>query len=117
MPYQIVAASDGNLWFSLETARVHRDDQPGDRCDHRVQLFQPPTTQAWAITAGPDGNVWFTDRNRGSDADYIGMINPTTDTHHRVHSPFLWSMPCSGITAGPDGNLWFTDAEYQRRSG
>jgi streptogramin lyase len=60
-----------------------------------------------AITAGPDGNLWFTEdpfwtRN-------IDEINPTT---HAI-SQFPISQPGTtqsgmGITAGPDGNLWFT---------
>jgi streptogramin lyase len=55
------------------------------------------------ITAGPDGNLWFTE----TQAAKIGRITlagaitefpvPTTD-----------SGP-SSITAGPDGNVWFTE--------
>ena len=35
------------------------------------------------ITAGPDGNLWFTD----AGANAIGMINPTTHAISRVHRP------------------------------
>ncbi len=53
------------------------------------------------ITAGPDGNMWFTNPN----GDTIGRITPrgvvtefqlAKDTHPQT------------ITAGADGNLWFT---------
>ena len=56
------------------------------------------------ITAGPDGNLWFTEPTRGQ----IGEINPAT--HAITEFPILYakSYPV-GITAGPDGNLWFAD--------
>jgi hypothetical protein len=58
-----------------------------------------------AITAGPDGNVWFTERN----GDKIGRITPdgtVTD----------WPVPTEhggplGIVAGPDGNIWFAEKD------
>jgi len=64
----------------------------------------PSGSSANAITAGPDGNLWFTD----SGANKIGMINPTT------HAISEFTIPTAnsglyGITAGPDGNLWFTE--------
>ena len=63
-----------------------------------------PGTKRFGITAGPDGNLWFTD----ATADAIGEINPTT---HAISSfPFPQPVPIPyGITAGPDGNIWFTE--------
>ena len=56
-----------------------------------------------AITAGPDGNLWFTQNVGG--ADEIGRITPTgTVTEFLI--PGTGAGP-AGITAGPDGNLWF----------
>jgi streptogramin lyase len=61
--------------------------------------FNPvPATQG--ITAGPDGNVWFTEPVTG----VVGRITPAgqvTEFPTPVRNP-------GGITAGPDGNLWFT---------
>jgi len=55
------------------------------------------------ITAGPDGNLWFTEFNRGK----IGRITPAgTVTEFAI--PTAFSEP-AGITAGPDGNLWFAE--------
>ena len=55
------------------------------------------------ITAGPDGNVWFTE----SHANKIGQITPKGKvTEFAI--PTRDSVP-AGITAGPDGNLWFTE--------
>ena len=54
------------------------------------------------ITAGPDGNLWFTERG----ANQIGRITPDGEvTEFAVPTAYGgW-----GITAGPDGNLWFTE--------
>jgi virginiamycin B lyase len=54
------------------------------------------------ITAGPDGNLWFTE-----GAGRIGRITPAgVITEFAIPTadgdPF-------GITPGPDGNLWFTE--------
>ena len=58
----------------------------------------------FGITAGPDGNLWFTE-NLGNK---IGRITPagTITEFSSVFAPFSG---LNGITAGPDGNLWFTE--------
>jgi virginiamycin B lyase len=57
-----------------------------------------------AITAGPDGALWFTD-----EADeIIGRI--TTDGKYTLQKSTGGAVS-DGITTGPDGNLWFTGAQ------
>jgi streptogramin lyase len=52
------------------------------------------------LTAGPDGNLWF------SDGVEVGRITPTgTVTEFPVPSA---DAEIGNLTAGPDGNLWFT---------
>jgi streptogramin lyase len=64
-----------------------------------------------AITAGPDGNVWFTENVGGR----IGRITPTGEIAVFSLSPVdfgdgtLYGASPSGIITGPDGNLWFTE--------
>ena len=58
----------------------------------------------FGITAGPDGNLWFTEYG----GNKIGMINPTTHAISEFPVPTAGCRP-RGITAGPDGNLWFTE--------
>jgi streptogramin lyase len=53
----------------------------------------------FGITAGPDGNLWFT------GAGAIGRITPSGAI---TLFPVPGSAP-GAITAGPDGNLWFLD--------
>jgi streptogramin lyase len=56
------------------------------------------------ITAGPDGNLWFTE-NAGNK---LGKITPAGVVSESPPLPSSGSGP-EGITAGPDGNLWFTE--------
>ena len=56
-----------------------------------------------AITAGPDGNLWFTEARRGG----IGTVTAAAiqSSPSSARSRLSW-----GIAAGPDGNLWFADS-------
>jgi streptogramin lyase len=73
-----------------------------------VEFPLPPlsfttTAGALGITAGPDGNVWFTEPITGA----IGRISPdgqVTEFPTPVHDPVA-------ITTGPDGNLWFAGGQ------
>jgi streptogramin lyase len=78
-----------------------------DRCLLSITEFPVPTPGAmpWSIAAGPDGNLWFTER----DANKVGMINPSTHAVSEFPVPTANSWPI-GITVGPDGNVWFTEA-------
>ena len=55
------------------------------------------------ITAGPDGNLWFTQvyTNQIGKITRRGSLTEYTISHHADSWP-------EDITAGPDGNLWFT---------
>ena len=55
------------------------------------------------ITAGPDGNLWFTEAS-GNNIGRITAAGAITE----FPIPTVGSGPQS-ITAGPDGNLWFTE--------
>jgi len=56
------------------------------------------------ITAGPDGNVWFTVPDSQHFNGSIGRITPGGVL---TQFPELYPAP-SFIVTGPDGNLWFT---------
>ena len=68
---------------------------------------QPRIRSPYGITAGPDGNLWFTE---SYDSDKIGVINPTTHAISEFPIPTPSSYPYL-ITTGPDGNLWFAEGE------
>ncbi len=61
------------------------------------------------ITAGPDGNLWFTENLQGK----IGRITPGGTIAEFLNDA---NTGPAGITAGPDGNLWYAD-EYANEIG
>jgi streptogramin lyase len=72
-----------------------------------VTEFSLPTAGSGPsrITAGPDGNLWFTEVNNFS----LGRITTAGSV-----TEFRLPARADGITTGPDGNLWFTSASsYQ----
>ena len=81
---------------------------PTGRADHDAPAPSPssplPTAGAYpyGITAGPDGNLWFTESS-GNRSD--GSRRRGTSPSSRSRRP---AAPV-GITSGPDGNLWFTE--------
>jgi streptogramin lyase len=70
-----------------------------------------PGTEPEQITAGPDGNLWFTTDQ--DSAKRVGRITPNGQvTEFALPNQDDLSSNPSGITAGPDGNVWF--ARYDR---
>ena len=64
-------------------------------------------SQPLYLTAGSDGNTWFTEYSSGK----IGKMAPngTVLAEYSLASAGPGTHHPYGITAGPDGNLWFTD--------
>jgi virginiamycin B lyase len=64
-----------------------------------------PGAHAFALTAGPDGNVWFAGR-AGNSTLMIGKVTPSGEVteYPRPSSAYVHS-----IATGPDGNLWFVE--------
>src|SRR5205807_9464332 len=91
--------------------------EPGARRGGRITLQRiitefstgiSPGAAPDGITAGPDGNVWFTENLLSR----IGRITPQ-GTVMEFSADITPNSSPGGITAGPDGNLWF--AEYNGR--
>jgi streptogramin lyase len=85
-----------------------------DRCllSLTISEFPVPTANSrpFEITAGPDGNLWFTETN----ASKIGMTNPNDPTRTITEFPIpTTNLVTTGITTGPDGNLWFGEFGYR----
>jgi streptogramin lyase len=119
----ITTGADGNLWFAVTDYQQCSLDTCGQiigsigRMTTAGVVTEYPLPANGAapigITAGPDGNVWFTEIQISTLAPYsrsggkIGRITPTgAITEFSI--PTADSRP-SGITTGPDGNLWFTE--------
>jgi virginiamycin B lyase len=107
--YGIAVLRDGTAFatepYASRIARI--------AADGRVTEFPTPTFDAGpaAITAGPDGNAWFTESAPGGAAA-VGRITPAgTITEFPVpRLPYLsTTVPADlgPIVAGPDDRLWF----------
>ena len=103
----IVALTSGIAWFTAHQASpiggIHAS-LAGRITEFPIPITSSgPSSSPVGITAGPNGNLWFTEA-RGNQ---IGRISPSgTITEFPV--PTAGSYP-GGIAAGPDGNLWFTE--------
>lgn len=78
-------------------------------CKSRTTEFTvPATTSPLAyITAGADGNLWFTAGQVGriTLAGAVTLFNPLVATGL---FPGATAQAIAGITKGPDGNIWFS---------
>jgi streptogramin lyase len=124
-PTVVAPGPDGNVWFTERgTATVTATTRPGNKVGRvvlatgRVEEFTLPTTvlmpalgpdqgrRPLGITAGPDGNMWFTEERMNQ----IGRIVPATGEITEFQLPdFTFRRQPFEITSGPDGNLWFTE--------
>jgi streptogramin lyase len=112
----IAAGPDGNLWIGSNGGGQNQPDwilrvSP----QGQVTKFQAGSnpgggfgTGPESITAGPDGNLWFTEFWTGR------IARMTPDGLLTEFSPPGGNGHPRGIVAGPDGNLWFTETDRNR---
>jgi streptogramin lyase len=113
-PDEIIAGSDGNLWFLdgtiISTAadtRIGRVTPQGSITEFPTGL--PQSLDIGGLAAGPDGNLWFTQVGRPQNANEPGGLVGRMDSEGTVTS-FGSPTGASGAPiAGPDGNLWFVE--------
>src|SRR2546427_9682449 len=93
-------------WFPLLVIGLLMVGSPAGAAT-RVRQFPIPNpfSDPFGITAGPDGNLWFTE----GYADEIGRITPAgVITQFHIPPRRIFPDPW-GITAGPDEDLWVTE--------
>jgi streptogramin lyase len=113
----LAAGGDGNVWFT-ETRATDAQGNPIVTAQEKIGRITPagviteftvPTPNAGTgstdattgtyITAGADGNVWFTEKVAGK----VGRITPSGAIAE-------FALPGSGtilgLASGPDGNIW-----------
>ncbi len=113
-PDEIIAGSDGNLWFLDATivstgaqARIGRVTPQGSITEFRTGL--PADLDVGGLAAGPNGNLWFTEVGRPQNAAEPGGLIGRMDSEGTVTS-FGSPTGASGPPlAGADGNLWFVE--------
>lgn len=98
-PDSIASATNGALWFTAEDNRIGSITPSG-----QIAGFAVPH-QPTQITPGPDGNMWFSERETSA----IGQITPGGQI---TEFPLPAEYQALGITSGPDGNLWFTESKH-----
>ncbi len=78
-----------------------------------MTVFDDLIAEPRALATGPDGNVWFTakDKRPGESGDAVGRITPKGEV--AVTDDGLTGETL-GIAAGPDGALWFTEPKAKR---
>jgi streptogramin lyase/uncharacterized protein YjbI with pentapeptide repeats len=121
-PRNLIAGPDGNVWFTDSSSGATPTPAIGlvcltssplcsvsDATNHAIHELDLPRTPRLSapgvIAAGPDGNLWFSDRATPA-TPRIGRITPAgTVTEFDLPAT---SVPGT-LAAGPDGNLWFVD--------
>ena len=110
----IAVGPDGNVWFTqsfgkrspASSVRVPAGGRVSKLTNSGVLTeYSSPAVNSSpsAITAGPDGNLWFTDPGTNQ------VVKVTTSGEFK---PYTIPTPDSGpgaITAGPNGNVWFLE--------
>lgn len=99
---EITQGPNGTMWTSNGSkSTISQVTLEGKETEYKL----PENSWPGGITAGPDGNVWFTEQT-----GKIGKITPSGSiTEYSV--PWEGTNVLAGITTGPDGNLWFTDGD------
>jgi streptogramin lyase len=103
-PIDIIAGSDGALWFTLTNAPYGSIGRITTGGVFTEFLIPTALSNPRHIAAGPDGSLWFTEAN----GNRIGRIT-TAGVITEFPIPSVDSWPMGGITVGPDGALWFTE--------
>ncbi len=85
-----------------------RPGHPGDGVLHRLTVANAPAD----ITAGPDGNLWFTEQGL---LPGIGRITPTGDITE--YSTGLLNVPGDIVGEATDGGVWFTQKGITEKIG
>ncbi len=144
----VTAGSDGDAWFTetlsnpqtdANTVAIGKITPQGQIKTFFIPLRESHqytslgvVNQIGAITAGPDGSVWF----EGDYADryqqyqsFIGRITargqvrlfelPPSVSSSSSNYPYRWSYAdhVSSLVSGPGGKLWFTATNAQGTSG
>lgn len=121
---ELVAMSDGTMWvynkafqekigileFTISPVESEKKQPPEKSPIYQTREFKIPTEESNSveITAGPDGNLWFTQ----SESNKVGRIS-FDGKITEFNIPTSKSSP-RGIAAGKDGNVWFTESEANK---
>ena len=98
-----------SVWLTLEDANAIDVVVPPPGTPSTMAVPPTPHARPHGVIAGPDGNLWFTERG----ANQIAMMGSSVARVTEYPIPTANSQP-SGIASGSDGNLWFTESAAGR---
>jgi len=110
-PAEIVAGSDGNLWFT-ECPTYFNDQTTTNGAVVKITpsgvttaytLTGLPVRCPYAIVPAPDGNLWFTEERADAGTPPMGEIT----TSGTISEYPLAYEATGGLVVGSDSNLWF----------
>jgi len=98
-PDPIIVDKHGAFWIgnSANCPKITRVTQNGTVTDFPIKA----SSGVWALTYGPDGNVWFAAAD--GYTTYVGKMTPD-GVVSRYPTPSL----ADSMAIGPDGNWWIT---------
>ena len=105
-PYGLAPGPEGDLWSTVRNKLEPESGQQGEGRIDRItpsggitEFFLAGEPSSGAITAGPEGDMWFT--VQGAE---IGRITPNGAI---TEFPIPDGHSATSITAGPEGKIWF----------
>ena len=105
----IALGSDGNLWFTENTAK-----KIGKITTSGVITEFAASRSPNFITAGPPsdpGTLWYTEGNSNEGTKVVRVTTSKPDSPIE-YSTALPTSALGAICVGPDGNIWFTEQKY-----
>jgi virginiamycin B lyase len=97
---------DLRIWVARATQIIRMD--PWTPVIQTTFTVPTPNAAVSSIVAGPDGNLWFTEKT-GNKIGKVTLLGAFTE----YALPVANSQP-DKIAAGPDGNLWFVESTRAR---
>lgn len=106
-----VVGSDGALWYLGDHLMIGRVTADGVAS----HMAEPPNEEAWDLTSGPDGNIWFTENRFEREPGYHAIAKIDITTH--AITEFKKTLRSFGgdfdrLLVDQDGNF-YTDAQDQ----
>lgn len=101
---EIAAGPDGNVWTTARAGGLIRTTPVGVHTVFPVPDPPGGLSGTWGVTAGVDGNVWYT--NTSPSARFIGQMTPAGEvTEFSLPNP---AAAPTNIVQAADGNIYFT---------
>jgi virginiamycin B lyase len=102
-PHDPLAARDGMIWYTGQTAGVMGQLNPKTG-DFKEYPLKTPHTGPHGAAEDKDGNIWFT----GNHVGIIGKLDPKTGAVTEYPMPDSDVRDPHTLNFAPDGMLWFT---------